>query len=78
MTKFDQCIVVTDSRIKNKQLILILLDFSKAFDRINHKLLLFKLKNLFNFSLFTDYLFQSYIYMNAGCVFEKKSPIQNF
>jgi Reverse transcriptase (RNA-dependent DNA polymerase) len=49
--------------------VLVLLDFSKAFDTVNFKILCQKLKNLFNFSESAINLIKSYLTGRSQCVF---------
>jgi Reverse transcriptase (RNA-dependent DNA polymerase) len=54
---------------KNLMTILVLLDFSKAFDTVNFKLLCQKLRNLFRFSESAIKLIKSYLTGRSQCVF---------
>jgi hypothetical protein len=54
---------------KNLISILVLLDFSKAFDTVNFKLLCQKLRNLFRFSESAIQLIKSYLTDRSQCVF---------
>jgi Reverse transcriptase (RNA-dependent DNA polymerase) len=54
---------------KNFMSILVLLDFSRAFDTVNFKLLCQKLKTMFNFSESAIKLIESYLTGRSQCVF---------
>ena len=60
---------------QNNVTILTLLDHSKAFDTIDHKVLLFKLKHFFNFSITSINMISSYISNRSQAVYtsDKKS-----
>jgi Reverse transcriptase (RNA-dependent DNA polymerase) len=53
----------------NLMSILVLLDFSKAFDTVNFKLLCQKLRNFFRFSESVIKLIESYLTTRSQCVF---------
>lgn len=63
--------ILDDIRIsfdKNHLTLLCLLDFSKAFDSVNHELLCLKLKNYFGFGKSAVRLMESYLVGRSQCV----------
>ena len=67
---FDDIGLIVDQR---KPVVLILLDFSKAFDTISHNILYNKLRTYFNFSVQAANLIQPYLFQREQIVFNNNA-----
>jgi hypothetical protein len=67
IAKYFECMAMDID--KNLMSILVLFDFSKAFDTVNFKLMCQKLRNIFRFSESAIKLIKSYLTDRSQCVF---------